>query len=208
MPSRLKKFTVNWQGENQHFVNQLDDFKGVNSKCVFQNSYRDKLACYVPQWINSGQPISNGLKQQIANTLVSLLYVGAFWWVFTLWHSICHGRASNGGGVDCCYMAADPVISPIMTCIQLYNNMSPTQPPRQDSATSSSRKSHLELVRGEKQALIRCRMGPRLRLRNPPVEREKVSCRLHRVELMMGEIPRWRQSGGSESRCITIPDEE
>ena len=57
-------------------------------------------------------------------------------------------------------MAADRVISPLMTCIQLYNNMSATQPLLDKIMQPvQAEKSHLELVRGEKQTLIQVQDG-------------------------------------------------
>ena len=100
------------------------------------------------------------LKQQIANTLVSLLYVGALLVGLLLGiQSVMAGRLTVGALITI-YMAADRVISPLMTCIQLYNNMSATQPLLDKIMQPvQAEKSHLELVRGEKQTLIQVQDG-------------------------------------------------
>ena len=157
----LKEATVNWQGENQRFVNQLDDFlKGRKLLSRFQALLPGQTRVMSQLNHSESAYLQMELKQQIANTLVSLLYVGALLLGLLLGiQSVMAGRLTVGALITI-YMAADRVISPLMTCIQLYNNMSATQPLLDKIMQPvQAEKSHLELVRGEKQALIQVQDG-------------------------------------------------
>ena len=157
----LKEATVNWQGENQRFVNQLDDFlKGRKLLSRFQALLPGQTRVMSQLNYSESAYLQMELKQQIANTLVSLLYVGALLVGLLLGiQSVMAGRLTVGALITI-YMAADRVISPLMTCIQLYNNMSATQPLLDKIMQPvQAEKSHLELVRGEKQTLIQVQDG-------------------------------------------------
>lgn len=125
----VKKGTKDWQKTNTVYLSSLEDFlKGRKLMLRFkaENILMDKLN---EKLSNNEQSYFNmELIQTIANTIVSILYIGGLIGSLMIGiKEVVNGNLTTGQLITI-YMAGDRVVSPLISAVSIYNVLQSTEP--------------------------------------------------------------------------------